>query len=137
MRHDLMALAAVLTLTAGAARAAADDAIRLELNALENADGRCRVSFVIENKSATSLDSLRLELALFNPAGIVQRRVATEFGPLRGNKTIVKTFTIDGACEEIGAVLVNDVTACAPVDPTACLDRLELSSRLPTVRLYK
>jgi hypothetical protein len=120
-----------------AAPVAASEPIRLELNALENAESRCRVSFVIENKAQAALDNLRLELAVFNRDGIVQRRVSADMGPVRAAKTVVKSFTIDGGCEEIGAILVNDVTACAPGDANACLDRLALSSRAKEVRFYK
>ena len=120
-----------------AASAAATEPIRLELNALENAESRCRVSFVIENKAQAGVDSLRLELAVFNRDGVVQRRVSADMGPVRGAKTVVKSFTIDGGCDEIGAILVNDVTACAPGDANACLDRLALSSRAKEVRFYK
>jgi hypothetical protein len=136
MHSALVALAIVQLLTA-APYAAADEPIRLELNVLEPADGRCRVSFVIENKGADALDSLKLELAVFNRDGIVQRRLATEMGPVRGSKTIVKAFLVDGACDEIGAILVNEVTACVPGDPNGCLDRLSLSSKVQGVRFYK
>jgi hypothetical protein len=34
-------------------------------------------------------------------------------------------------------VLVNDVSACTPGEPNACLDGLALSSRVNNVRLYK
>jgi hypothetical protein len=135
IRTSLCALSVVSVLVAHAASAA--EPIRLELNALENSEGRCRVSFVIENKDQTALESLRLELAVFNPAGIVQRRVSADLAPLRGGKTVVKSFTIDVGCNDVGAILVNDVTACAPAEPNACLDRLALSSRAKEVRLYK
>jgi hypothetical protein len=135
IRNCLLGLFAVVI--THAASAAPAEPIRLELNALENAEGRCRVSFVIENKAQATVDSLRLELAVFNRAGVVQRRVSADMGPVRGTKTVVKSFTIDGSCDEIGSILVNDVTACAPGDANACLDRLELSSRAKEVRFYK
>jgi hypothetical protein len=58
-------------------------------------------------------------------------------GPVRGVKTIVKAFELDTECGQIGSILVNDVTACAPMASDACLDRLALSSRVPNVRLFK
>jgi hypothetical protein len=115
----------------------AAEPIGLELNGLENSEGRCRVSFVIENKDPANLEGLRLELAVFSRDGVARRPVAIDMGPLRGAKTMVKAFLIDGGCAEIGAILVNDVTACAPGDPNACLDRLSLSSRVKDVRFYK
>jgi hypothetical protein len=136
MRPRLVAAAFALASVASA-QAAPLDPLRLELNAVEPAEDRCRVSFVIENPSQTAFDSLRLELALFNRDGIVQRRLATEMGPLRAAKTIVKTFTIEDKCDDIGAILLNDVTACAPGDASQCLDRLTLSSRVDKVRFYK
>jgi hypothetical protein len=135
MRSGLVVAALVMLVAAG--QAAPLEPLRLELNALETAEGRCRASFVIENKAQTALDSLRLELALFNRNGIVQRRLATEMGPLRAAKTVVKTFTIEDPCDDIGSILVNDVTACAPGEATQCLDRLALSSRIEKVRFYK
>lgn|SRR5262245_31252432 len=124
-------------LMTGVAGSAPAEPLHVELNAMENAEGRCSVSFVIENKGDAVIETLRLDLALFNRAGVVQRRVAADMGPVRAAKTMVKTFTLDGACEEIGAVLVNEVAACTPADPNACLDRLALSSRIERVRFYK
>jgi hypothetical protein len=34
--------------------------------------------------------------------------------PARAAKTIVKTYAIDGDCTQLGALLVNDVTAVVP-----------------------
>ena len=50
---------------------------------------------------------------------------------------LVKTFAIETKCAQVGAVLVNEVSACVPGEPNACLDRLALSSRVKNVRLYK
>jgi hypothetical protein len=119
---------------AGAPAMAAE--VRVELNTFETSDNRCRITFVIENKGKEALESFKLDLAVFTPQGIVQRRLATELGPVRAAKTIVKTFALDGACGEVGSILVNDVT-CTPGTPDACLDGLSLSSRIKDVRLYK
>lgn len=116
---------------------AAQDAIRVELNAAESVQSRCRLSFVIENKGETAYESLKLDLVIFDGGGVIQRRVVAEMAPLRRAKTIVKAFEIEGECGQIGAVLVNDVTACTPGDAGACLDRLALSSKLANVRFYK
>lgn len=128
-----MALAA----SAPAAGAAPPDAIRVELNATADVQNRCRLSFVIENKGAAAVESLKLDLVVFGRDGVIDRRLITDMGPLRGAKTIVKSFDIDGECGKLGSILVNGVTACAPDDAGACLDRLELTSRLPDVRLFK
>jgi hypothetical protein len=74
---------------------------------------------------------------VFNTESIIQSRMLIEMGPVRAQKTSVKTFVAEGACDKLGAILVNDVTACTPSDPATCLDGLALMSRVKTVRLYK
>jgi hypothetical protein len=137
IRNRLCALSVVSVLIGETASVAATEPIRLELNTLENSEGRCRVSFVIENKDQAALESLRLDLAVFNRDGILQRRAYADLAPLRGGKTAVKSFTLDVGCSDVGSILINDVTACAPGETNACLDRLALSSRAKDVRFYK
>jgi len=122
---------------APAAPSAQNEPIRVELNAIENVQSRCRLAFVIENRSDGAVESLKLDLAVFGRDGVIQRRLVTEMGPLRRAKTIVKAFEVDGDCAQIGSILVNDVTACSAGPLDACLDRLVLSSRLANVRLFK
>jgi hypothetical protein len=117
--------------------AVAENPIRVELNTIENVQNSCRLSFVIENKGETPIETLKLDLAVFGREGAIQRRLIVELGPVRGSKTVVKAFDVEGDCAQIGSVLVNDVTACAPGDPGTCLDRLALSSRASAIRLFK
>jgi hypothetical protein len=117
--------------------AVAENPIRIELNTMENVQNSCRLSFVIENKGEAPIETLKLDLAVFGREGAIQRRLIVELGPVRGSKTMVKAFDVEGDCGQIGSVLVNDVTACAPGDPGTCLDRLVLSSRSSAVRLFK
>lgn len=116
---------------------AAEEKVRIELNSLENADDRCRLNFVIENKSHVAIESMKLDLVAFGGDGGILRRLITEMGPVRAAKTVVRTFPVDTECRQLGAVLVNDVTACTPGEPGACLDDLVLSSRVKTLRFYK
>jgi hypothetical protein len=115
---------------------AAEHNVKVELNTMESASNQCRLTFVIENKSA-ALDSLKLDLVVFNTESIVYRRLLTEMGPVRAGRTIVKTFAIETKCAQVGSVLVNDISACVPGEPNACLDGLTLTSRVKDVRLYK
>ncbi|MGD9844711.1 MAG: hypothetical protein AB7U47_04915, partial [Variibacter sp.] len=109
----------------------------VELNAAEPVQNKCRVAFVIANKGATAIESLKLDLAIFNRDGVVQRRIVTEMAPLRRAKTIVKTFELENECGHIGSILVNDVTACTPGDAASCLDRLTPSSKVGEIKFYK
>ena len=137
MRGVLSVVLLLCVLMGGAAKAQEEELARLELNATENADNRCRMTFLIENKSARNIDGLKLDLAMFNPEGVIQRRMIIEMGPVRSKRTNVRTFLSDGDCTQLGSILVNDVSACAPGEPAACMDGLALSSRVKNVRLYK
>lgn len=138
MRLGLLLLVQILALPLVAPYArAADETMRVELNAAENTENRCRLTFVIENKGKATVDSLKLDLALFNTEGAVYRRMLVDMAPVRSNKTIVKTFVTEGDCAQLGSILVNEVTACAPGEPAACQDQLALSSRVKSVKFFK
>jgi hypothetical protein len=135
LRRGLLAIPALLVTSVAAL---ADEApIHVELNAAESAQSHCRLSFVVENKGDKAIDTLKLDLAVFGQDGGIQRRLVVEMGPVRAAKTIVRTFDIEPDCPQIGSILLNDVTACAPGDPASCLDRLTLSSRPPNIKFYK
>lgn len=132
----IVAASVAFGILASAAAHAAEQNVRVELNTMEGTETQCRLTFVVENKSG-SLDSLKLDLVVFNTESIVYRRLLTEMGPVRAGRTIVKTYAIETKCAQVGAVLVNDIAACTPGDANACLDGLSLSSRVKNVRLYK
>jgi hypothetical protein len=130
MKPPAPLLAATLVATAVSAAAAADAPIRLDLNRLEDADGACRAYLV--GDSSERLDTLTLDLVLFDADGVISRRLAVEAGPIRAGRPSVSAFVIEGAaCAGVARVLVNDVLACAgaagPVE--GCLDRIEATSR--------
>ena len=83
------------------------------------------------------VESLKLDLALFNTEGAVYRRMLVDMAPVRPAKTIVKTFSTEGDCAQLGSLLVNEVTACQPGDPATCQDQLSLSSRVKNVKFFK
>jgi hypothetical protein len=137
MRVGTWLLVALLAAAAQPCLAAPSDPIRIELNALATVKGHCQASFVIENKTANAIGSLKLDLVIFNKEGVIDQRLVVEMGPLRGVKTVVKAFAFDGDCERAGSILLNDVTACDLPDSKTCLDRLHLSSKLNKVRFFK
>jgi hypothetical protein len=136
MRGVLRALVALSVLTPVCAMAAGEK-VMIELNTAEPAENRCRMNFVVENKAEAALDSMKLDVVVFGTDGGIMRRLIAEMGPVRPLKTIVKTYLVEAECKAISAMLVNDVTACAPGTATACLDGLSLSSRVKEIRLYK
>jgi hypothetical protein len=137
MRYSRALFAIMLLLIVSPVHAAPNEPIRVELNLAESVQSKCRLSFLIENKSETPIERLTPDLAIFNREGIIQRRLVAEMGPVYRSKTIIKTFEIEGECGQIGSILINDVTACTPGDPGLCLDRLVLSSRVPNISLFR
>jgi hypothetical protein len=137
MRVVLSALVGVQLLGPHTALAA-EEKFPVELNTIEPAESRCRLNFVIENKSDVAVESMKLDLVVFgSDSGILRRLLLTEMGPVRPLKTIVRAFAIDAECGQIASILVNEVNACAPGNPNSCLDGLALSSRLKELRFYK
>lgn len=122
-------------LAAGAAFAqnqAAAAGISLELNRVEDQGTGCRVYFVLDNATADAFESFKLDLVAFGPDGVILRNVATEMGPLRPSKKIVKRFDLaDLSCAGLGAILVNDVLECRSGEAarTDCVELLTVTSR--------
>ncbi len=123
----------VAALWAGGAHAA-DTPITIELNKLEQADGGCQAYFLVGNSSARQMDSLKLDLVVFDPDGVVARRMAVEIGPVRPNKTTLKVFPIGTqACDGVGRLLLNDILSCREdsVEKQDCLALVSTASRGP------
>lgn len=112
--------------------ASADAPLRVELNRLETVDGACRAYLIGE--APERLDTLVLDLVLFDADGVIRERLAVEAGPLRPGRPTVSAFMVGSTpCKAVARVLVNGVLACAaPSGPVpGCLDRIEATSRTP------
>ena len=130
-------LGSIVALSGLTSTAFATDDIALELNKLEPVKDTCQAYFLVAEKAGKPLQSLKADLIIFGKDGSIAKRLIAELGPIRSKKTSVKIFALELACPDISGVLLNDVASCAP-DATAeaCLDRLQVSSRLAT-RFYK
>jgi hypothetical protein len=133
----LLALQFVAQPPAAPAAVAADEKFRLELNSAEGTEKGCRLNFVVENKSKSAVESMKLDLVVFGSDGGILRRLLAELGPVRPVKTIVRAFVVDVECRRIGSILVNEVNACSPGNPDTCLDALAMSSRVKEIKLYR
>lgn len=123
---------ALLALTTAAAEPAAHVSLQIELNRLEPTDQGCRVTLVLQNRLAVSIEELGVEVVLFDQDHQVNRLVTLNVGGLPEGKTRVKRFHLKGtSCSDIKRILLNDVTQCKGGDlaPSTCLDKLKLSSR--------
>jgi len=114
-----------------AASAADAHGLGVELNKLEPYEKGCRAYMVITNSAETGYQTVKLDLVLFQPDGVIARRFAVDLAPLKASKKSVKLFDIDAlACEKIASVLVNDVIECksdAGAVPD-CLAKMTLTS---------
>lgn len=119
--------------------------LSVELNKLEQMDKNCRAYFVVGNDTTTEYESLRLDLVLFQPDGVIGRRLAVNLAPLKATKKVVKQFDLEGlVCDQIGSLLINEVLECkiagaAPATGstgTDCLSGLTTTS-LTKVQLSK
>ena len=119
---------------AASAAPAQGQGLGVELNKLETYDKGCRAYVVINNAGDTGFQSIKLDLVLFQPDGVIARRFAVDLAPLKAAKKTVKLFDIEGlACDKISSVLVNDVLECkADAGPMAdCLSKMTLTSVAP------
>ena len=127
----LASIAAFLVLVTAAARAE-DGVLEVELNKLEPNKEACRAYLVLENQVPSAFEALKLDLVMFDPDGIVAKRLAVEAGPLPAGKTRLKVFDVGGlACDRIGRMLLNDVLACKDGTGTRgdCLALISTSAR--------
>jgi hypothetical protein len=113
--------------------------LSVELNKLEPQGGGCRAYLVVNNESAAQYQTLKLDLVLFQPDGVIGRRFAIDLAPLKPTKRAVKLFDLDGvACDKIGSFLINEVVECktdaGPVND--CLAGITVKS-LTSVQLTK
>lgn len=113
--------------------------VGVELNKLEPEGTGCRAYLVVNNESPTAYQTLKLDLVLFQPDGVIGRRFAIDLGPLKATKRAVKLFDLDGvACDKIGSFLINEVVECkTEAGPaTDCLAAITAKS-LTSVQLTK
>jgi hypothetical protein len=66
MKRGVWRTAFLLPLILPALAFAAEDKFVVELNKAETADNRCGLTFVVENKTTAGLESLKLDLVVFN-----------------------------------------------------------------------
>jgi len=130
----LVLSAAALALLSPEATAADAESpkLTLELNALEEADGGCLLSFVAQNENAADIDAAVFETVLFNRQGQVSRLTLFDFGALPAGRPRVRQFVVpDLACADLGRVLINGASTCeaGELGASACSDGLSFSSR--------
>ncbi len=132
------AVVAGMAAVAAPASGSADDTVpelHVELNKLDDMEGRCRAYILLRNRTGQAFASLKLDLVMFDEAGIVAKRLAVQAAPLPVSKTALKVFDIKGLpCARISQILANDILECrgAKLPRTDCMDSITTSSRTAT-----
>ena len=106
--------------------------VSVELNAVEQVDTSCRVSFLVRNGHAADLDRVVFETVLFDTEGRVDRLTLFDFGALPSGRPRVRQFVVpDLQCAFLGRVLINGAETCTGQDlpENACSQDLDLRSR--------
>jgi hypothetical protein len=107
--------------------------LSLDLNAVQDAGGACRLIFVAENRLGADLASAVFEAVFFTPDGVVERLTLLDFQDLPQDRRRVRQFELPGtSCAALGQVLFNAATACdgPGLAPGACMGGLAVSSRV-------
>lgn len=129
-----LAAGAVALAMMSASATAADGRISVEFNDLQAADGSgCRAVFVLNNGLEQPLDKLALRVVAFDKEQHAKLFLSLDVGALPVGKTRILRFDLgEGlACDGIGRLVLDDVTACAggAATPASCLATVALSSR--------
>ena len=120
--------------TAASAHAADAALLSVELNKLETYDKGCRVYVVVNNTGTSAYQSVKLDLVLFQPDGIIARRLAIDLAPLKPTKKSVKLFDVEAIpCDRVASVLVNEVMDCKSESGAIpdCLTKIAFTSVAP------
>jgi hypothetical protein len=123
-------LVAVVLLFAPCVRAQEAPSLSIELNSFAKSKAGCRVNFVMRNGMVSAVESLVLEIVLFNKEGGISRILALGAGALPVGKTRVKQFRLKN-CASLSRILVNDIIACKgeELTPKSCLKVLKTKNR--------
>lgn len=109
-----------------------DTWLEIELNKIESVAEGCRALFVFDNQTGAELERFRVDLILFDEAGVYSKQLLLDMAPLTRDKKVLASFRIDEqACNGIGSILINDIPQCEGTtgDALDCLDLLKVTSK--------
>ena len=107
--------------------------IHLELNALNETEAACRLTFVATNSTDQDIERAVFETVIFDSTGSVVTLSLFDFQSLPQARPRVRQFDVrDLSCASIGRVLINGASTCTAgdADSTLCEKSLTLSSRV-------
>lgn len=129
-----IALALAVPLSAGAQDTAdPEPTLFLELNALQDVEGACRLSFLVRNETGAAIDQAVFETVIFDAAGGVVSLSLFDFRDLPADRPRVRQFDLQGmVCADVGRALINGANTCLVdgAESEVCHKALTLDSRL-------
>lgn len=127
-------MAASSTLPAFAQSAeTASSGLSLELNTVQEVNGACRLTFLVENQTGKPIEKAAFETVIFDKAGGVVTLSLFDFRDLPTDRPRVRQFGLpDLSCASVGRVLINGANSCvvSGTESDICATELELSSRI-------
>lgn len=105
----------------------------LELNAMQNVEGACRLTFFAQNGTQSDIEKAVFETVIFDASGGVVSLTLFNFRDLPMNRPRVRQFDVPGmACEGVGKALINGANSCvvSATESAICDEALSLESRL-------
>lgn len=138
MPYHRLALAAALAIssTNSALAQSADDnpsELLLELNTVQEVNGACRLTFLVQNETGSDIEKAAFETVIFDSSGRVVTLSLFDFRDLPADRPRVRQFGLpDLNCDSIGRVLINGANSCV-VDGSEsdiCATGLNLTSRI-------
>ncbi|WP_372570312.1 hypothetical protein [Ruegeria jejuensis] len=134
LRFALVLVASLLPL---GLRAQSGDApastLSVELNAVQDVGEACRLSFLVENLTGTTIDEAVFETVIFDTAGGVVTLSLFDFRDLPVGRPRVRQFDLPGmTCNAVGRALINGARSCVVdgAESDVCQEALSLTSRV-------
>ncbi|WP_299948903.1 hypothetical protein [uncultured Ruegeria sp.] len=108
-------------------------ALSLELNAMEDVDGACRMTFLANNQTGSPIDEAVFETVIFDLDGSVLKLSLFDFRALPSDRPRVRQFDLPGmSCASVGRALINGANSCVinGSQSSVCESALTLDSRI-------
>ncbi|MEO9781499.1 MAG: hypothetical protein ABJH07_01725 [Sedimentitalea sp.] len=110
----------------------APQTLSLELNAVQDMGGACRLTFLVNNQTGLEIDKAVFETVIFDTSGGVVSLSLFNFRDLPAARPRVRQFEVpEIACETVGQALINGASSCIVegTENEVCDKALSLSSR--------
>jgi len=105
----------------------------LELNAVQDVGGACRLTFLARNETGVAIDQAVFETVIFDKSGGVVSLSLFDFRDLPADRPRVRQFELaEMACNTVGQALINGANSCIVdgIESKVCDASLSLSSRI-------